>query len=944
MEALNSYYKAIKRARETGRLRLAKKKSLNKSYDTDWLINSSRESTWHINNLIEKNQITKGDSLQPLVSNNEEFILISSESADKEWFASIYNISEKKVIAGPFSIKKHFNFLKVDYASFSPDSKKIAILVREVNKKSQSDSKRRYRQETNTIKVIDTETGKVLTNTLNEVNDFKQLQFIDNDRVAILHNKNISIWDYRKTQNLSSLKTDIPSNGHYNSHFHVVANNTLLLNGQYIWQEDKYGVWSENGYLETAQPVGINFNNNAPVITEDGFITLTSKYESWMPDFLLDIFVGIADSNRLNGMLESFIKIRPVLVKTIIKNDEINTTYTDIPLPDKFKDIDNGYVYNSSLLQKTNDKNNVSFISVFTDFEDRSDYAYRYELSLTDGKPTVPVNLISTSNGRYGKYYSGMSQFNKETILFSTFDGDIIQHDINRKSKNQTNRFSKSIRGLVNLKDNVLISAKSGTYLIPKPITLSDEVAVNISRITTEKNVFLKYAHTYPNGNIWPNTHINKESGDLVISHKSSISKANNAVEINQQESLSKKLNAVGIMFENISHNGDSMKSTILAASQLLPAASPVHKEQMLAHDGKWNKVPINLVNIATNAEHYVILTNDNKLHLMQSHPATYVKDYKHIKSKIRKISVGTEKIAAASEDGNINIINFKNKKRFKFNPNREIKKNQTNTDNQSQYSGSKKNLQGIISSVAWHPTNNDIAVANWNGAINLFSIKNNSVVHNGSTKHANNSPIQKVEWNFSGTQIASADRSGIVNLWDVKNFNNTKQLIHTAKLTHDSGVKSISYSIDNEWIVTATDTDKLYFWDNKGTSIGKPIVLKDTDVREVLINEDNWWVTILAKDGSAYTVEAGGRFIPNKAIEYFDLMTRNELFKHHVVKSKTKDSKNIVEYFRNPPESDKTYWTTLISSLLSCYSSSNCQNNALLTKRLWSTISSNKK
>ena len=942
IEAFNSYFKAINRAHEVENLRQGKQASKNKKHDPDWLINTTRESVWHIDNLVEKNKLTKGYSAYPLISNNEKLVLISSKDDNEKKSSTLFNISSKKIIAGPFPTEEVFSYLKVNFAAFSPNDKIIALVVNETNKRIQPNKKRRSHIRTNSIKIINTQSGSPENNELLDIHDIDEMHFLDNNRLAILHGNKIRIWDTRNTQIFSELKSDIPAYDRYTSQFHVISNNTLLLDDQYIWQEEENGDWKEIGSIKTIQPLGINFNNNNPIITKDGFITITSEYVSWLPNFVMDILAGTFELYSLTETFASYIKIKPGLAVTKVNGDNISTEYIAIPLVNNLIDSNSGYFSNTLLLRKSNNEKKLSFISVTTDLNDKTSYTYRYEFPLASNTKVSPPTLINTTSMSEAKYLTGYAQLNKNTIVYSTIDGGIIHLDIKRNHKIQTSRATTVITGILDLKDNILLATKSGTYLVLKPTIPVKQTSNNKKRLKIAKDIFTKYASSYPAGKIWPNVFVNKESGKLALSHKNDNRKINTLVELRHQENLTKRLNVLGLTFVNILHGDSGRETTIMAASQLHPASSTKRESQRVAHNGTWNKIPISQVNIAPDAEHYTLLTNDNKLHLMQSHPSMYAEKYSHIKSKIQKVATGTENISAATEDGFIHILNIKNDKKTRFNPNNKISSKQVAFDSIDQPKPNNKSLQGITSSLAWHPSKNILATGNWNGALHLFSNIKNTVTHDSTAKHTNNSPIRTIKWNSSGSQIASADRIGTVNLWTVKTNNNSSQLIHKAKLIHDSSVTAINYSVDNQWIVTATDTDKLYFWNAEGLSLGNPMELKDIDVRDVLINEDNWWITIFAKDGSAHTVEAGDKFIPNKVIKYFDLMTRNELFKQKILTPEVKDTDNILKYYRNPPQSDRTYWTTLMNSLFLCYASKDCQDKSSLAENIISNLKNN--
>ena len=147
-------------------------------------------------------------------------------------------------------------------------------------------------------------------------------------------------------------------------------------------------------------------------------------------------------------------------------------------------------------------------------------------------------------------------------------------------------------------------------------------------------------------------------------------------------------------------------------------------------------------------------------------------------------------------------------------------------------------------------------------------------------------------------------------------------------QLKHDSGIVDINYSVDGQWLVTATDTDKLYFWRADGTPLGKPLELKNIQIRDVTINADNWGVIIISKSGHPYFFEAGDRFIPDRIVDYFDLLARDELFKQQASKTQVKDNESLLDYYQNPPTIDHTFWTAMINKLVSCGEHKQCKSS----------------
>ena len=183
------------------------------------------------------------------------------------------------------------------------------------------------------------------------------------------------------------------------------------------------------------------------------------------------------------------------------------------------------------------------------------------------------------------------------------------------------------------------------------------------------------------------------------------------------------------------------------------------------------------------------------------------------------------------------------------------------------------------------------------------------------------------MRWHPNGNVLASGDRDGIVKLWTKQKADKTTSMIH------DSGITAIRFSNDGQWLVTATATDKLYFWRANGAAIGKPLQLENIQIKDVFINDDNWGITVIDKSDRIYFTAAGDRFIPDTIIDYFDLLAQNELFKQHASKQKARDTASVLNYYNNPPKDDRSYWTAIMHGLILCEQHNQCRNSQSISQ-----------
>jgi len=915
--ALASYYKSITRARESGDIRRGvlaadedQRSEKNKKSNAKWLENTLKQPNWHIGMLNSGNRLVSGRSLFPLISPDNKTALIISINENSEQESSLLRLTDKTILAGPLANDLKLARFNIFGAAFTPDSKNLAIIVSE-----KTDKGKRYGEKSYSIKLIDAVSGDMKDIAITRIDDDRHIRFLDNNRLIILDNndKALKLWNMRQNKQLSELKTIIYDDDLYIEKFDIINTQSLLINNTQLWRQQANGDWDNIAHIDDINPFDINVAKPNPVITKTGFINIVSRYDSWLPDWILHpTALLLANSYGNDSWLNnwSLIKIRPQVAVTDMSGNQVTTRYIDLALPEKLTASEKNYIHFSGLLQHDKESKSALYLSTYLNFDgDENTYSYQlqFDAPLISSKP----QLVLASRSNDFKIITGLAKTENNQTLFSASNGELYSRNVIDK-KTALLRPAERILSMVDLGKNIIFSTDTGAYLVEKTSTIDANKTSDLTDTKSGTNVFSKYQYLYGESFRLPLASYNNEHDTLQLYHPnpdgSRSGRRNKEKDYIHEPiklenaALLKNTGIFGSVIINTAPNSKHGDITVLAASPL--SGNAQSKEQYaIIKNKKYINSKTKQASLSSDARHYTLLTDDNKLHLFRMQDGSHIKTIDNLKSPIHKQAIGNDSIAIASANGKINIVNIKNNKNSSF----SLRK-----DNR------------VISELQWHPTSPILATANWQGAINLFTETGKVIA---SAIHESNTAITLLAWNPDGSVLASGDRHGIVNLWSVSQ-NKFTSMQSAKQLKHDSGIVDINYSVDGQWLVTATDTDKLYFWRADGTPLGKPLELKNIQIRDVIINADNWGVIIISKSGHPYFFEAGDRFIPDRIVDYFDLLARDELFKQQASKAQVKDNESLLDYYQNPPTIDHTFWTAMINKLVSCGEHKQCKSS----------------
>jgi len=946
ISAFNSYYKAINRARESGQIRRGKlaaeedqRSSKDQAFDPNWLSNIFRQSTWHLTALNKNNQLTDGSSYFPLVSPNKKtaIIITNVENADRS--ASLYRLKDKKRITGPLPTNLLVGQSTIFGTAFSPDSQHLALIV-----ENTFNVKNKRSEKTYSLKVIDTVSGAMTDKTITEMSNDLHVCFLNNNQLVVSDNQqnSVRLWDMQQSQRLTDLTPII----HTDVRIHkldAITDNILQLNNNHLWRQQSSGEWENIATLEDINPFNLNGSKPAPVIYNSQIVNVVSKYDSWLPNWLLDLIsLSLSNSYGTSSWITnlSLIKIRPQFAVTRISEGEVTTEYIDIQLPKAIETSAAGYASFSTLLQRYDKNNTVLFVVAFLNLEGDED-TYSYKLNLADTISVDPPKLVIKSKSYDFKLITGAARIGEDSVLFSASNGELYER---YKDNNPIQiRPDDGIFGLADTGSEIIMATKSGTYLLPKNLLSKNSTSNKFALTDTAKQVFYKYQNIYKTQSALPKIYFNDEKNVVQLYHPhQEVNQENRSrrretnkdivlkpIKLNDIDMLNRS-NILSSVILNKKAIGDRHPFSILAANTVPITPTNENKTQTIITNQRISTENIKQVSLAANSEHYTTLSEDNHLHILSMGNDRLMKEVGGFKSSIRKIATGTIDVAATDTRGKINIISINSNNRTSFTISKKIKTMQAIQDNGKVTTMSKQDLQAVNSAIEWHPTQPLLAIANWQGSFHIIpseTVEKNRLPAT-SAMHRSRAAISTLKWNPDGSNIVSADRNGIANIWTVQQVKNKLKISHAAQLKHDSSVTALTYSNDGQWLITATDTDKLYFWRADGTALGEPLALQDIQIRNVHINDDNWGVIIIAKDGTPHFLEAGDRFIPNRIMSYFDLLTKDELFKQQAGKIQAKDNSNIIDYYRNPPITDRTFWTVLANQLSTCEQQADCKNS----------------
>jgi len=856
--ALASYYKSITRARESGEIRrgnvaadVEQRSEKNDTLNTKWLADTLSQANWHVNALNDSNRLASGRNYSPLISPDKNIVLALGNDKNLGRYASLFRLSDKSRLAGPFVTNIKFSRFNVRGAAFTPDSKNIAITIEDSSAEKTTRSNKNY-----TVNIIDTATGKLGKKVISGDNA-KLIAFLDNDRLIISADdrNTLSVWNIRNTtpENLQPvILTDYPI-----EKIDVINSKLLLLNNTQLWQEQKDGEWLNIASITDIDPFDLKAAKPRPITTENGFVNVVNRYDTWLPDWFMNLAARtVSYSYGTDHWITnlSLIKMRPQFAITRIVANQVYTEYRDIPLPEKLNKSDSGYISIATLLSHQKADNAILFLCTYLNLKG-DENTYSYELPLGNVDSISQPQLVLASKSYDFKLITGVSVLNSHSMLFSSSNGELYERNI-KNNKILTTRPTSRISGMVDLDDRVLLASSTGTYLIEKSTISSDKPENQSPWTKNASEIFSIYQYLYGKSAILPQISYDKDSDTLKLYH-------------------------------------------------LHPDSPPNGKQKEL---NKYIHKPVDLANVE------LPITADITHGLTKNRNANpaHIKPAKKITASAPKLAIGNKLTATASNGGRINIVNTTDNKRFSF-----TTRSKTN-----------KNAQGIISVMQWHPTRAILATADWQGGIHLFSVSTHKATSRAisSALHKNQAAISKLTWSPDGTMLASGDRQGMVNLWHIQQ-GASASLTNKTQLKHDSGIVAIHYSSDGQWIITATDTDKLYFWRADGTPLGKPLTMQDIQIRDVFITDDNWGIIIVSKTGRRYFIEAGDRFIPDRILDYFDLLTRDTLFKEQASTRQAHDSTSVLDYYSKPPATDRTFWTAIVNRIVTCQQNAVCRN-----------------
>jgi len=868
-EALKSYFKAINNARVSGDIRRGKvaadeeqrDNEKNKVY-ADWITDTFRQPTWGLENLTEENKLVSGRSFYPILSPDKKTVLIIHRGEDTN-YATLLRVADKKRLAGPIVTNIRIRPFNTSGASFSPNSKSLALIV-----ENKAGKKSRY-DESYLIKVIDTASGEFRDFSLDGIDHIPLLGFINDNSLLVSDNvnKSLRLWNINQNNSIIHLEKTIFDDDLAINDIEVINEKLLLTNNKTLWQQQSDRKWEIITILDDVNPFDSATIAPSPIITDKGFINVVGRYDSWLPDWFLNIAsIAILGNYDPDSFISNWIKIqiRPRIAITNLINNKAETRYLDTPLPDSLRTSTKTFLYSFGILKKQNNDDSIMFLSSFITHLGNDD-TYLYNLKLNeDINDSKPRKLLSGKSYDF-KLITGIARINDHQILLSASNGELDSYD-ETTGKITTLRPSSNILGMIELDKKIILSSDDGSFVIDKSAIDNND---NLNLSETSKKLFSKYQYIYgkeSRSGLFPKIYFDNKAGSLQVNHKE-VSKKNRRREADSPVQLIKGdreyLEKIGILNSDTSLNDNP--ESILAS-----------------------------------------INNKNVLSKMVD------------LSTVEKIAVSKTHIATTHTNNSINIISLDDKKPISFRTNI---KDKTNTS--------------FISSLQWHPSSPLLAVGNWSGNIYLLPAhKSGKTITKSSSK--NQAAITQLRWSPDGSLLASGDRNGNVILWDASD-NKTP-----VTLPHDSAIGAIDFSSNGQWLVTATDTDKLYFWRANGKRIGEPLQLDNIQVQNIIVNNDGWGVTIIDKSNDIYFVEAGDRFIPDSIVDYFDLFAQNELFNQRASKQKAIDRSSLLDYYKNPAKEDRSYWTAMINALIACKQHRQCSSSESIDQYFSAQVTDN--
>lgn len=103
-----------------------------------------------------------------------------------------------------------------------------------------------------------------------------------------------------------------------------------------------------------------------------------------------------------------------------------------------------------------------------------------------------------------------------------------------------------------------------------------------------------------------------------------------------------------------------------------------------------------------------------------------------------------------------------------------------------------------------WSPTDDQIALCNWEGSLSILSVANANVQYS----HKLPRTVLDISWSPDGTSLAGACTNSTALIWDTQNFNQ-KHL----PIQHSNQVLKVHFGSDSKTLITADETHSLCVW-----------------------------------------------------------------------------------------------------------------------------------
>lgn len=516
-DAIKSYYKSIKFAQESIKIRRgeiavnqgdrpAAYVYKQKKIDPNWLNDLTRQHNRHQGYLAKKNAFTSENSAFPLISPDQKSLVIPTyNKLTKKNYFSLYNILNKKRIAGPFEREPSYSFLSVKYAAYNPSGNKVAISIIE-NQPTNKETKELNQNKT--IRIYNTKSGEVSETSLTVQENVNQILFLDEYRLLILIENEVKIWDTRKKESISSLATILETEVNETGLMQTINSHVILINNYDLWREQENGDWLKISSFKDSIPNFSRGNNNNPIITPDGFIAIVSKNKSWLPNWLFNYLFNSYDANHWST---PYIKTTPTLIKVKIVDNRVTTQALEIFIPTNKNE--KGHVNLTSHLMIDRAKKIIHFIANHYDIS--RDLSSLYAMEIHYSGPNYDLNnaYINFEVLSKNQTMSGYEYVGNNSLLLSTLGGELISkvgHEL------RTTRIAKHITGMVSLENNIIISSSSGCYILNKDKIINNSENERLNYTDKIRDLIINKDRRW-NNILAKNESANKNKGDAPL-------------------------------------------------------------------------------------------------------------------------------------------------------------------------------------------------------------------------------------------------------------------------------------------------------------------------------------------------------------------------------------------------------------------------------------------